>query len=482
MSFGYVARPVAENQRSHPLSQLDSKEFESQWRRLSLGSLGAAYFCKRDEITSNQPRLMIPTVAFRLASAIPLLKQHIIAALQADPDVAESPITNQFHKLIVDPLSELPQNLVLPPLVIVIDALDECGDPSTRQSLLRCLPDARCPPVWFKLLVTSRPEPYITSYLTGLPSGHKVDTSSDESVADIRAYTTNRIVSLRADRKLGDEWPGESNVKQLITHARGLFIWTALSFNFIANHRSPTKALQLVLTPSGQSHMAKLYHTVLIQGSASEVDLTLIRSILGFIVVSKSPLPLPGICTLLDISLEEGTWARDSLASVLPNDSQSLVRVIHPSFLDFLTDRSQSNEFYINVEEHSLSLARGVLRVMNGMLRTNICRLTDTTLVNDEIHDLASRLDDNKSPFSQTVSSSLPYLFSSSESPAATLFLPAQVLDGWVLDVYGRKVLWISAHLRGDNPAALYHTSVVWFDSKPRARRRRRRQYCIAIA
>jgi hypothetical protein len=49
---------------------------------------------------------------------------------------------------------------------------------------------------------------------------------------------------------------------------------------------------------------------------------------------------------------------------------------------------------------------------------------------------------------------------------AVTFFLPAQVLDGWVVDVYGRKVLWIPAHLRSDNPAALYHATVVWFDSR----------------
>ena len=126
-----------------------------------------------------------------------------------------------------------------------------------------------------------------------------------------------------------------------------------------------------------------------------KTDLALIRSILGFVVVSRRPLTLRSVCALLNIDNEEAKWARDKLASVLPTGSRSVIRVIHPSFLDFLTDRKRSREFFIDIKEHNASLARGILQQMNEGLRMNICRLTDRTIQNDKISNLASRLDDH---------------------------------------------------------------------------------------
>jgi hypothetical protein len=140
------------------------------------------------------------------------------------------------------------------------------------------------------------------------------------------------------------------------------------------------------------SHLDTLYRTVLVQDLADARHLGLIRTILGCVVVSKVPLSLPSICVLLEIEDDKGEWVRDKLASVLLMDAHSVIRAIHPSFLDFLTDRTRSNEFFIDVGEHNVYLARGCLRVMNSKLHMNICGLTDETVLNSEVSDLASRL------------------------------------------------------------------------------------------
>jgi hypothetical protein len=372
-------------------AQLDIED-SSRLRQLGLGSLGATFFCKRDDNSLNQPRLVFPTIAFRLASAFPRLKEGILSALKTDPDIGESPITNQYQKLIVEPLSKLPQDLDLAPVVSIIDAVDECGNEITREQLLPCLDELRRLPFWFKLLVTSRREQDIVGCLADVSSKHEVATRSEQSISDIRAYTQVCLKDIRTKRRLGNDWPGDSKAEVLCSLAEGLFIWTTLAFRFMCQEPSPTKAFELLLTPKGQSHMDKLYHTVLVQGHTTEDRLALIRSILGFIVVVKVPLSLTTICALLEIDHEEAEWARDKLAPVLLIDSHSIIRVIHPSFLDFLTDRQRSNEFFIDVEKHNLFLSRGVLRVMNGNLRTNILKLDDSTILNDQICDLASRL------------------------------------------------------------------------------------------
>jgi hypothetical protein len=140
------------------------------------------------------------------------------------------------------------------------------------------------------------------------------------------------------------------------------------------------------------SHLDALYRTVLVQDLADARHLGLIRSILGCVVVSKVPVSLPSICALLGIENDSGEWARDKIASVLLMDAHSVLRVIHPSFLDFLTNEDRSKEFFVDVGEHNWYLARGCLRMMNSKLRTNICRLTDQTVLNNEITDLELRL------------------------------------------------------------------------------------------
>jgi hypothetical protein len=167
-----------------------------------------------------------------------------------------------------------------------------------------------------------------------------------------------------------------------------------LSFKFISTEPSPTKALDLVLAPTGQPHLDALYRTVLVQDLVNPKHLELIRCILGCVVVTKVPLTLPSLCALLNIENDEAKWARDKLASVLPMDSSAAIRVIHPSFLDFLTDRERSREFFIDAVEHHFSLARGCLQVMNSSLRTDICGLEDQSILNNEIPDLAKRLGD----------------------------------------------------------------------------------------
>ena len=152
--------------------------------------------------------------------------------------------------------------------MIIIDALDECGDRRTRQALLRCLQKVCNLPAWFKLLVTSRPTDDIKPYFYQLLHGHEIDTTNKQSMLDIKAYTEDRVIQLRRNRHLRGDWPGESKVDQLVRCAEGLFIWVTMTFDFMSDleQSSSSEALELILKSSGQRHLGvldALYHTVL---------------------------------------------------------------------------------------------------------------------------------------------------------------------------------------------------------------------------
>jgi len=372
---------------------LDTRE--DGLEQLGLGDLGATFFCKRNDNTLNQPSLVFSTIAFRLAHVYPPLKRPILTALDRNPDAGEMPTKNQFENLIVDPLSSLPADLDVPPIVVIVDALDECGDEDIREPLLECLARISRLPIWFKVLVTSRPERDIRKYLGQLANVHEVNTSGEDSTSDIRAYTEDQVTTLRRDRQLGSDWPGSEKINELVSHAGGLFIWTRLSFDFIARQPSPKKALNLVLAPTDRGRLDALYRTVLIENLVEAEQMELICSVLGCVVTAKIPLTLSCLCAflaLLDIEKEEVEWAVGKLASVIPMDSSSVVHVIHPSFLDFLTDRKRSKEFFIDAVEQNLLFARATLQIMDSKLHTNICHLTNPSLLNREISDLSTRL------------------------------------------------------------------------------------------
>src|SRR5882762_9385828 len=55
------------------------------------------------------------------------------------PSISMCPLRLQFTKLIIEPLSSIQEYFPAAPYVLVLDALDECGNAKQRKSLLAVL-------------------------------------------------------------------------------------------------------------------------------------------------------------------------------------------------------------------------------------------------------------------------------------------------------------------------------------------------------
>ena len=77
---------------------------------------------------------------------------------------------------------------------------------------------------------------------------------------------------------------------------------------------------------------------------------------------------------------------------VTGTDSTAPVRPLHASFYDFLTDKSRSNEFFIDASLVTNDLAFASLRVMERGLRFNICSLENSYVPNSAVLDLDERV------------------------------------------------------------------------------------------
>jgi hypothetical protein len=98
--------------------------------------LGASFFFKRGEGDRRKTTLFFPIVASYLVCEIPALAPFIRDALNNNPGVAIKGLRDQFEKLILQPLDRIRHAT---PVVIVINALDECEGDNNVKAIISLL-------------------------------------------------------------------------------------------------------------------------------------------------------------------------------------------------------------------------------------------------------------------------------------------------------------------------------------------------------
>ena len=91
------------------------------------GQLGASFFFKRGEDERGNASRFFTTITLHLVHRVPGLAPYVRSAIDAEPEISEKSLKEQFEKLIFQPLSQAMQTSTqISTLIIVIDALDEC--------------------------------------------------------------------------------------------------------------------------------------------------------------------------------------------------------------------------------------------------------------------------------------------------------------------------------------------------------------------
>jgi hypothetical protein len=130
-----------------------------------------------------------------------------------------------------------------------------------------------------------------------------------------------------------------------------------------------------------------------------EEAVAMFRSVMGQILTS---LELPSMNALTAMRTyfpsEDGRYEVERVIKLMSSlvtgtvDPQTPIRPLHASFYDFLTDRSRSDKFFVDVSSMERKLAFASLQVMKGGLRFNICSLESSYLPNSAILDLETRI------------------------------------------------------------------------------------------
>lgn len=340
--------------------------------------LGASFFCSRDSAERRDIRLVIPTIAFQLCHSYSQFFLAVKHALEHDVDIAYRSLNDQLQKLLIAPLKDM--SPMVHPLVIIIDALDECDDRHAVLQLLDLLAMHAPSLSGIKLFVTSRPESEMRTGFTKLGSLHEKivlhDLDQEVVSSDIKKYLNHEFGRLDEGAWLAPE----DKVDLLVQQCGGLFIYAFTAYHWIERNIDKSEGLIDFLSHNPQADSAAdintLYTQILTDAFQRRkvADKQRMRSILGAILLAFHPLKLHSISRILDVPEPHLRESLSQLHSVLlvPAHADGVVRIFHASLSDYITGESASvHEFFIDIAEHHQMMTQKCLGVLDKELSQN---------------------------------------------------------------------------------------------------------------
>lgn len=360
--------------------------------------LGASFFFSRGRGDLNHAGKFFPSIAIQLANRLSAIRDSLCAAIAEHRDIGTQALRDQWKQLVWRPLSKLTADLFPSPVVLVIDALDECECEDDVRAILQLLAETRgLPEVRLRVFVTSRPETPVRLGFRDIPSGehrdlvlHHISPSIIEH--DLTVFLKHELTIIRRDCGLSSDWPGDDACEALVQKAGGLFIWAATACRFVGRRRQLAKK-NLCLILQGDTRAMKpeekldeIYLTVLRHSIGEEDDHHEVaelcrefQQIVGSIVIAFEALSTATLAELLDALEEDICLKLDGLHSVLEiaEDQGRFIRLLHPSFRDFLLDQERCSDQRFRVEEQEAHAAMGdrCVVLMSKGLKRDVCNL-----------------------------------------------------------------------------------------------------------
>ena len=376
--------------------------------------LASSFIFLRREQSVREAYHFFTTIALDLADRYPSFKIALGKVVKDNTAlrVGTRDYNTLFESLILEPLKDLH---IVGPILVVIDALDECGDTTSRIGLHAFLAKNLIRlPSNFPVVITSRPEHVIVSSLVEAQSV-KIKYMDDTGLAH---ETRGDIVSFLQRRLPSNDF--RHYIEPLAVQAEGLFQWAAVASQLIIDpparfDYSEETCIKHLLEPStnrhGQDLLDELYKEVLEGYFKDQEARDLFRSVVGQLITSIEPLTIRSLITLR----QHGSYDKRSdaavtgllsrlgslLSHVNSSDKNLPIIPLHTSFRDFLTNEDRSGDFYVGVRDTHNQLAHSCLNLLldpvDG-LKFNICKLETSYLANDDVEDLNTRVDEHILP------------------------------------------------------------------------------------
>ncbi|GJE89368.1 AAA-16 domain-containing protein [Phanerochaete sordida] len=358
--------------------------------RTSTGTsrLSASFFfdCNRDNKLTSV-RLLIPSIAGQLALSQPALTSYMFASFEEFAALGAGQLPSIAYDKLLKPLMDVKLSSI-PPVVIIIDGLDECSDEEALCAALMQLGHLANAAPWLRLFVASRPEVRIIDVLQSLASSqvlHRRDLSNGDVLKaagnDVKTFLVETILKIpRYKEYLANN---DRPLKELVRMADALFIFARIAVNVLDSktcRNNPKEGFRLVLSSTAPQlgKLDSLYLTILhsefdpVELASSPCDHIQLLSLFTLICCaygSRTPgRMVPFHNSLKQVaSIRSRTAAKPGdkyavkkedivnivarLSSVLLINSDSAIVPVHATFTEFLLDPQRCTDTHYHIDE-----------------------------------------------------------------------------------------------------------------------------------
>ena len=389
------------------ISRTIAEEFEVS------GSLGCYIFFERGKMDSASiTNTVIKTIAYHLACNSSDIAESLLEATKDLHELRFPSTETLFERLLYKPLHSISISHISNPILVVLDALDECGDSEAQEDLANILKhETRMLPSNIRFLVTSRPEEAIfpliseAAYHPRICKHVRLDHMSENSKKEVAYYIRHELEKLRGEKRIvvKGNWEWDENIDKLGCAAEGLFIWASTAIKFINEVKAGrfNRLRKLVNDTRGVGmNLDMLYATVLencIDWKDEEMK-EVFSSVFSLILFGKTPLSDVDIDDILDY--EKGTTMDilSGLHSLVVFEPGQPIRIHHTSLYDYLTSMRCDGSWFIDADVEKSRIVSRCFVLMKNQLRFNICNLETSFKFNRDVLNLEKRVSERIHP------------------------------------------------------------------------------------
>jgi len=306
------------------------------------------FFCEWNREYSINPKLLIKTMAFRLATRMPDYRSLLLHQLSSNISLEKANTETLFDFLLVEPLSNLVDGH-RETGIIIVDGLDEAeknGENPVAEVFSKC---AERLPRWIRFIFTSRPERNIKSYFLSCDS---IDIISDmpEEYDDIRYYIVH---------SLKEELNQISNKLEIINKmcelSEGVFLYAEMMVEDIKNHNISISEINSF--PKG---LNSFYQVSMKRKFPTSDSFLQVREMFELLSISET---IPEKLVIDECGYSRYMYVErlDKIGSWINRYDEknfALLSFSHKSLKDVFSNSELSGYFYIDVKEGALKLAR----------------------------------------------------------------------------------------------------------------------------
>ncbi len=312
----------------------------------------AHHFCVASVAESLKPVRFVQSLASQLCTEIP----GFCAALDATADDASESedAGTLFRRLVADPLRQVSY---LPPIVLVVDALDESlgyGERHIARLLFERMHDL---PPCVRLLLSSRRTPEVCD-LFSRSRRIELRSQQQENLDDVAEFIASRLSdpSWIAMRNVSES-DRRKTLQVMTEKAAGNFLYATHMLDALAAGKVDPRRPESF--PEG---LVGIYHEFFTQRFPSRQQFLHFRSLLDIIVAAREPLTADELAEFVERSAFEVEESLEPLAAFFPQHDGRF-RAFHQSIIDWLSGLAgQSRTFRVDVRGGHRRIAEKLLQ------------------------------------------------------------------------------------------------------------------------